>query len=252
MNITHLQDDGARKVLRVDAPWSEIADDYKDLVARYAKVRMPGFRQGKAPQTVIEQRFKKEMKDELKVLVTRRLGREALRAAGARAIGSFEVFEIECDTGKPFAAKLRYYPMPEFDLPELAELTTVDDGTAARDRISHRLLDLVTFEVPDELVRQELALDGLMKSMPGSGTWTAAVDRIRLMLVLKKIARREGIDVDETDVSKRVAEKAAAFGTTEEALRKELEAGGGIHRLLDLLLAERTLEYIEHRMSEGS
>jgi len=244
MNITQLNDDGGRKVLQIEAPWSDIAADYQDLVTRYAKVRVQGFRAGKAPLQVVEQRFKKEIIDDLKAFITKRLGREALREAGAEALGLLEASEIACEPGKPFRASLRYFPMPEFQLPDLADLKTDDDGTDPRDHISRRLLELVPFEVPDELIRQELDLDGLTVSMRGGGPWRAAADRIRLMLILKKIARQEGIDVDETDVGKRIAEKAIEFGTTKESLQKELEEGGGTARLKDMLLAESTLEYL--------
>ena len=244
MNVTDLGDENGYHRLSIEAPWSEITADYQDVVARYAKVRLPGFRPGKVPRAVIEQRFQKEILADLSALITERVGREAVREAGIEAVGPLEAFEIECGTGKPFRAKLRYLPMPQFRLPDLADLKTDDDGTAARDRISRRLLELLPFDVPGELVRQELDLDSLGESDPGSEVWTAAADRIRLMVILKKIARQEGITVDETDVNKRIAEKAEEFGTTKEALQKELEEGGGMARLRDMLLAESTLGYL--------
>jgi hypothetical protein len=64
------------------------------------------------------------------------------------------------------------------------------------------------------------------------------------MVILKRIARQEGIEVDEGDVTRRIAEKASEFGTTIQGLRAELEEGGGMARLRDMLLAESTLEYL--------
>jgi FKBP-type peptidyl-prolyl cis-trans isomerase (trigger factor) len=64
------------------------------------------------------------------------------------------------------------------------------------------------------------------------------------MLILKQIARQEGIEVDETDVNKRIAEKAKEFETTANALLKELKKGDGLQRLRDMLIAESTLEYL--------
>lgn len=251
MNITQLDDDGRRKVLQIEVPWSEIADDYHAVMARYAKVRIPGFRPSKAPISTIAQRFKREIAADLKELISQRLGREALRDLGAEALGSLEAFEMECDVGKPFSAKLRFFPMPEFRLPDLADFIIDDDDSPPRDQISRRLLELVQFEVPDEMARKELELDGLGATPPGSDSWTAAAERIRLMIILKRIAGQEGIEVDETDVSERITEKAGEFGTTKEALDKELKEGGGMARLRDLLVAERTLEYIEQQVSRG-
>jgi FKBP-type peptidyl-prolyl cis-trans isomerase (trigger factor) len=244
MRMMQLDDDGGRKVLQIEASWSEIEADYRDLVAQYAKLPLPGFRAGKAPESVIEQRFQREIIEDLSTRIGERFGREAAREAGVEALGPLEASEIQCKRGKPFQAVVRYLPMPEFRLPDLADLATEDDGTDARDRISRRLLELVPFEVPGDLVRQELLVDGLEESAVGSEAWVAAADRIRLMVILKRIARQEGIEVDERDVQQRLAEKAGEFGTTKKDLQAEFEKGGGTGRLQDMLLAERTLEYL--------
>jgi trigger factor len=87
-------------------------------------------------------------------------------------------------------------------------------------------------------------LEGIDGVEPGSGEWKAAGDRIKLMLILKQIARQEGIEVNEADVNKRIAEKAEEFGTTKKSLQAELGKAGDMQRLRDMLLAESTLEYL--------
>jgi FKBP-type peptidyl-prolyl cis-trans isomerase (trigger factor) len=252
MNVTQLDDDGGRKVLQIEAPWSEILADYQAIVTQYAQVRIPGFRPGKTPKSATEQRFKKAIMDDLKASLTQRLGREALRETGIETLGSPEAFEIYCETNMPFRARLRYFAMPEIKLPDLNSLKIPEEGGDPRDQISRMLLDLLQFEVPDEMVSKELEFDGSGETIHDSDAWEAATDRIRLMIILKKIGQQHGIDVDESDVSKRIAQKAEEFGTTKEALQKELEEGGGLGRLRDLLLAESTLEYIEYHVSRGS
>ncbi len=63
------------------------------------------------------------------------------------------------------------------------------------------------------------------------------------MLILKRIDR-EGIEVDGTDIQNRVAEKAKEFVSVEAVLQAELEEGGGMQRLRDMLLAERAPDYL--------
>ena len=70
------------------------------------------------------------------------------------------------------------------------------------------------------------------------------------MLILKKIAKQEGIEVDETDVDNRIAEKAEEFKTTKKSLQAEFERGSGLQRLRDMLLAESTLEYLMEKSSQ--
>jgi FKBP-type peptidyl-prolyl cis-trans isomerase (trigger factor) len=245
MNWTQREDENGYRCLRIEASWDEIAADYDDLVARYAaSVRLPGFRPGKTPRGAIEQRFQKELIADLSARTVQRLGSEAIREAGVEALGPPEATEVDCAKGQPFRARVHFLPMPEIQLPDLAGLDAEDDGADPRDRISRRLLELVPFDVPDELVRRELELDGMEEILPGSAAWLAAAERIRLMVILKRIARQEGIQVDERDVTERIAEKAKEFGTSTMALQAELEEGGGMTRLQDLLLAESTLDYL--------
>jgi trigger factor len=244
MKIMQLDDSDGKKVFKIEVSWPEIDADYRDIVSQYAKVRLPGFRPGKAPQPVIEQRFHKEIIENLSARIAERFGREAARQSGVQALGPLEVSQIECSRGKSFRAVVRYLPAPEFRLPDLAALKVKDDGPDARDRISRRLLELVPFDVPDELVRRELEFDGLGESDPTRDSWRAAAERIRLMIILKKIARQEGIEVDGNDVNKRISERAAEWGKSQKALTSELGKGGGMARLRDLLLAEKTLEYL--------
>jgi FKBP-type peptidyl-prolyl cis-trans isomerase (trigger factor) len=240
----HGDDDNGKKTLSVEADWAELATDYDDIVSEYAKARIPGFRPGKVPRSVIEKRFQKEIIEDLSRRSAHRIGLEAVREAGIEVLGPVEAEELECARDQVFRARLRFHPMPAIDLPDITSLKIDDEGVDPRDRISLRLLELVNFDIPGDLVKDELDLDGLGETAPGDAEWKVARDRIRLMLILKQIARHEGIEVDEADVNTRIAEKAKEFGTTVMSLRQELEKGGGLGRLRDMLIAESTLDYL--------
>ena len=64
------------------------------------------------------------------------------------------------------------------------------------------------------------------------------------MLILKQIAKREGIEVDQRDVDNRIAEKAEEFGATIKELEVDLARGDGLQRLKEMLLAESVLGYL--------
>lgn len=245
MNWTQLDDEHGYRSLSIEAPWEEIEADYLDLLARYlATVRLPGFRPGKTPLAAIVQRYHKEIMADLSARAVRRLGREALREAGMEALGPLGASGIVCAKGKPFLARLRFLPMPEIALPELTGLVAAGETSDPRDAISRRLLELVPFELPDDLVRAELELDASGECKQESEVWRAVAERLRLMVILRMIARQEGIEVDEQDLKQRIVEKSHEFGTTAQALQAELEEGGGMARLREMLLAERTLEYL--------
>jgi len=244
LKYSQSSDNNGYQVLHIETDWSELVADYDDIVAGYEKVRLPGFRPGKVPRTVIEKRFQKGIIDALSQRASQRLGLEAVRESGIETLGPMEAQEIECEKDKPFRFQMRFHPMPKITLPDLNDININRESDDPRDLISIKLLELVPFEIPDDLVQDELAFEGIAASEPGSKEWKAASDRIRLMLILKKIARHEGIEVDERDVINRIAEKAEEFGTSIEELQTELVRGGGLDRLRDMLLAESTIDYL--------
>jgi FKBP-type peptidyl-prolyl cis-trans isomerase (trigger factor) len=246
------QEDGFR-LLRVQVLWEKIAADYDDILNDYARRPLPGFRPGKAPRQVVEQRFRREISEQLTRRGAQRLCRLALEAAQAEVTGPVEVSEVEWEKGQTFRFTVRFFPLPEFELPDYRSLTSLDsEGEDPHGELSHRLLELVDLVVPDEMVRAELTFEGQADCEPESEAWQVAANRVKLMLILKRIAREEGIEAEEADVEQRIAEKAEAFGTKADTLRAELEKGGGIPRLRDLLLAEGTLEYLLETINENA
>lgn len=241
MKITPLDDESGRKVLQVEAAWSEISADYDNIVAAYARVQIPGFRPGRVPRSVIEQRLQKEIFGELSYRAAQRICGEALRESGTAFMGPIEIRDIECAKEEPFRFFARFWPMPEIALPGPDALAVRDDGSDLRDQVSHRLLELVTFTVPDDVVRAELDEN---EDERDQAAWKAASDRVRLMLILRRIAYREGIEISERDVEDRIRQKAKEFNMDPDVLSAELEEGGGRQRLKDMLLAESTLEYL--------
>ena len=176
MKITRLDDDGGRKVLQAEAEWAGIAADYDDIVSAYSRVQIPGFRPGKVPRSVIEQRLQKEILDDLSHNTAQRLCREALRESDDEAMGPIEIKDIMCAKGKPFRFTARFWPMPEIALPDFGSLVVQEGGSDPRDQISHRLLDLVRFTVPDDVVRAELGDEDTDIRSDGA-EWKAASDR---------------------------------------------------------------------------
>lgn len=246
MKITPLHDENGYRCLAVEADWSAIAADYDDIIAAYSRVQIPGFRSGKVPRSVIEQRLQKQVLEDLSRQAAQRLGREAVRESGTEPLGPIEISDIGCARGATFSFTARFRPMPEIEVPDLGSLAVRGERPDPKDQISHRLLELTHFEVPAEAVQAELG-DDVGTADSSSAAWKEAQDRVRLILILKKIARQEGIEVDETDVERRIEEKAVEFGVSSPTLKAELEKGGGRQRLKDMLLAESTLNFLIER-----
>jgi len=230
--------------IKIEVDWEDVASEYEDIVEAYARIPVPGFRAGKTPRQLVDQRFRKKIAEDLGHRCAQRFGPQALRQSETKAAGPLEVSDLKCAKGSPLRFTVRFLALPDFALPDLHTIRISAESDDPLGELSRWLLAQVSMDLPDELVRSELAVDGNNSVEPGSEQWTAAADRVKLMLILKMIADQEGIAVDETDVEARIGEKAAEFGTTAAELRAQLEKGGGKERLQDLLIAENTLGYL--------
>jgi trigger factor len=108
-----------QKELTIEIGANEVQEEYNKVYngfARYAKV--PGFREGKAPRTVIKQRFSKEIKSEvLKQLVPHALG-HVIEEHQLRVISepTIEGEDIVLRESEPLKFQARVYVLPEFEL----------------------------------------------------------------------------------------------------------------------------------------
>ncbi len=233
-----------RRVLEVRAGWDDVKEDYEEVLAEYLQAGIPGFRPGKAPAGIIERRFSKELVEEAANRCTRRLFHQAVEEHGLGLVGLVEIPEIELvkDEGLSFNAELEV--APEFDMPDFRSFRKDGDGDP-RDQLSRYLLDNAPMPVPGSLTEEELrSADAEPVDTRDEEQRREAEDRVRLLLILNRIAREEGIDVDERGVDERIETMAGEYGLTPAQLRAELEPGGGLRRLRTFLLVERTLDYI--------
>jgi len=97
---------------KVSKAWNEITLDY----ARYAKI--PGFRPGKAPRTVIENKFKKEIKEEVTKRMLSEGCREAISEKKLRVLSLADVEDVEIADDKSMRFTATLITAPEFELPE--------------------------------------------------------------------------------------------------------------------------------------
>lgn len=107
-----------RKILVVELP-VEVAD------AEYAKVRdsflrgarIPGFRQGKAPVSLVESRFTKEIREEVKERLVGSSYPEAVKQAQLKPLMIIDL-QVEAAPKKPFTYRVTLDVPPDFKLPK--------------------------------------------------------------------------------------------------------------------------------------
>lgn len=122
---TKLENTGpCRKVLHVSAPTDEVMPEYNSLLSLYKKqARIPGFRKGKAPETVVERKFKKELMEDAKDRLVPQLYREALEKEKTNPIAVVEVQDVEFSKEAGLSFRVTLDVAPEFKLPRYTKVS---------------------------------------------------------------------------------------------------------------------------------
>jgi len=103
--------------LVLDVPADEVAKAYKKVAGDYKKyARIPGFRPGKTPDSVVRRRFANEIrKDVIDGLLPERFNK-AVAELGVRPVGQPQVTELTVEEGQPLHVKAVFEYIPEFSI----------------------------------------------------------------------------------------------------------------------------------------
>jgi trigger factor len=96
----------------VTKEWNEVAKGFRQVA------RIPGFRPGKAPQNVVEAKFRKEIQEELTKKLVSETTREAIREKGLKVLSISDVQAVEFTAEKSLKFTANLITAPEFELPE--------------------------------------------------------------------------------------------------------------------------------------
>src|SRR6478736_418448 len=105
-----------RKNLKIEIP-SDVVDAEIARVARdYSrKARIPGFRPGKAPATVIKQRFKHQILHDVAHDLIPRAVDDALRERGVEAVDTPDIRDVNVNENEPLTFTASFDTLPPFE-----------------------------------------------------------------------------------------------------------------------------------------
>ncbi|MBW0000990.1 MAG: trigger factor [Verrucomicrobia bacterium] len=105
--------------LRIELPSDRVKKEWSEVVRKFRQAaRIPGFRPGKAPQNVVEAKFRKEIQDELTRKLLNEGTREAIREKGLKVLSVSEVEDVEFAPDQTMRFTATLITAPEFELPE--------------------------------------------------------------------------------------------------------------------------------------
>jgi trigger factor len=103
--------------LVLDIPAEEVSKAYRTVTGNYRKhARIPGFRAGKVPESVVKRRYATEIrKDVIDGLLPERFNK-AVSELGVRPVGQPQVTELTVEDGQPLHVKAVFEFVPAFSL----------------------------------------------------------------------------------------------------------------------------------------
>jgi trigger factor len=103
--------------IEVEVPADEVAKSFKTVVKRYQKLaRIPGFRAGKVPESLVRSKFAKELRQEvLESLVSERFRKE-IRDRNLKPVSEPQLLDLQLEDGQPMKFKAGFEVAPEIDI----------------------------------------------------------------------------------------------------------------------------------------
>src|SRR5437773_6341035 len=147
---------GSGSTLQIELPPEEVSKEWDSIANSFARfARIPGYRPGKAPRSVIEKRFRKEIQDELTKKLVSKSYHDAIEQKQLRVVSLTNLEDVQFGQDKSMRFRATVVTAPEFELPDYQNIpvqvpdTKVSDAEidAALERLRDQSADFV--DVPE-------------------------------------------------------------------------------------------------------
>jgi trigger factor len=138
------KESATKREIQVEIPVADVNRQTDSLIQKYQKVaRIPGFRRGHVPASIIRQRFSEEIKtDMVEALIPRYFRQEAERL-GIHPVSQPRVTDLHLHDGEPLRFKAAFEVLPEIKLEGYKELRADKTEIAVSEEdVEHALADL--------------------------------------------------------------------------------------------------------------
>jgi trigger factor len=117
------QNSGVKREISVEVPAEEVTRETETLIAKYQKVaRLPGFRAGHVPASIIRQRFKEDLKSDVVEALVPKYFRKETEKLGMVPVSQPRVTDLHIHEGEPLRFKASFEIMPEIKVEGYKEL----------------------------------------------------------------------------------------------------------------------------------
>lgn len=126
--------EGCRHSIEVTVPLADVqAETERAVVAVTGKVRLPGFRPGKAPASLVRTRFAADIRQDVVEALIPKAFRKAVEADGLKPVSQPRYSDVHFHDGEPLKFKAEFEVEPEFELGAYRDLPVVYNEPAVAD-----------------------------------------------------------------------------------------------------------------------
>lgn len=123
MSPTETKESSTKREIQVEIPAEEVGRQTESLIQKYQKVaRLPGFRIGHVPASIIRQRFSEEIKTDVVEALVPRFFRQETERLGMHPVSQPRVTDLHLQAGEPLRFKAAFEVLPEIKLEGYKEL----------------------------------------------------------------------------------------------------------------------------------
>ncbi|MCE2902993.1 MAG: trigger factor [Gemmatimonas sp.] len=163
ITITPTETAGVSRRLQITVPAETVAT-YEDQAARkYAtQVRLPGFRPGKAPPSMVRKKFPEAVRQEAIEIVINEAFRTAIEREGLKLAAQPHVHDLKAEPGQPLEFELHCEVRPELALEQIDGFTLTRRDAAVTDALVEEQIERIREQKAEWTPVEEKAAPGDM------------------------------------------------------------------------------------------
>jgi trigger factor len=233
---------GCKRSLEVEIPVDQIEKTEEQVTNNIkGRVRLPGFRPGKAPTSLIKSRFQSEIRSEVIETLVPKAFRERVAKEELKVVGTPDISDLHFEPGEPIRFKAQFEVAPDFEIGEYrgvpvkyVEPSVSDEDIAGRlesmreSRAEYVNLDPRPIENGDFVVAHLRSIEGLAEPVDQKdlqievgGTDTLPAFSEHLLGVQPEESKDFDVTYPEDYASERLAGKTVKFELTPKVIRKK-------------------------------
>ena len=134
MTVEIVEVSSCKRNLAVEVPAQEVDEEVENLAREYARnVKIPGFRPGKVPMSVIRQRFGSELMKDASQKIIERCWKDALAEHDLKPLAPPVVKDVESKPGSPLKFTVTFEVLPSLEVKDYKGVTLTAPSPEVKD-----------------------------------------------------------------------------------------------------------------------